>query len=58
MIYLLISQKNVTFAREITKTVRMERVKTDCNNMRVEGYLLDTQRFTSPPDAEIGFGEG
>lgn len=57
MIYLLISQKNVTFAREITKTVRMERVKTDDNNMRVEGYLLDNQRFT-PPDSEIGFGEG
>ena len=57
MIYLLISRKNVTFAREITKTVRMERVKTDNNNMRAEGYLLDTQRFT-PPNAEIGFGEG
>ena len=57
MIYLLISQKNITFAREITKTVRMERVKTDDNNMRVESYLLDTQRFT-PPDSEIGFGEG
>ncbi len=27
----------------------MERVKTDCNNMRVEGYLLDNQRFTPPP---------
>ena len=24
----------------------MERVKTDNNNMRAEGYLLDTQRFT------------
>ena len=37
----------------------MERVKTDDNNIRVEGYLLDTQRFTPPPpDAEIGFGEG
>ena len=58
MIYLLISQKNVTFAREITKTVRMERVKTDCNNMRVEGYLLDNQRFTPPLDSEMGFGEG
>ena len=54
---MLISQKNVTFAREITKTVRMERVKTDCNNMRAEGYLLDNQRFTSL-DSEIGFGEG
>ena len=54
---MLISQKNITFAREITKTVRMERVKTDDNNIRVKGYLLDTQRFT-PPDAEIGFGEG
>ena len=46
---MLISQKNITFAREITKTVRMERVKTDDNNMRVEGYLLDTQRLTTPP---------
>ena len=36
----------------------MERVKTDDNNMRVEGYLSDTQRFTPPPNAEIGFGEG
>ena len=27
----------------------MERVKTDDNNMRMKGYLLDTQRFT-PPD--------
>ena len=27
----------------------MERVKTDDNNMRVEDYLLDTQRFTPPP---------
>ena len=54
---MLISQKNITFAREITKTVRMERVKTDDNNMRVEDYLSDTQRFT-PPNAEIGFGEG
>lgn len=38
----------------------MERVKTDDNNMRAEGYLLDTQRFTPPPrhNAEIGFGEG
>ena len=35
----------------------MERVKTDDNNMRVEDYLSDTQRFT-PPNAEIGFGEG
>ena len=35
----------------------MERVKTDDNNMRVEDYMLDTQRFT-PPDTEIGFGEG
>ena len=35
----------------------MERVKTDDNNMRVEGYMLDTQRLT-PPNAEIGFGEG
>ena len=32
----------------------MERVKTDDNNMRVEDYLSDTQRFTPPP---IGFGE-
>ena len=46
---MLISQKNITFAREITKTVRMERVKTDNNNMRAEGYLLDTQRLTTPP---------
>ena len=53
---MLISQKNITFAREITKTVRMERVKTDDNNMRVEGYLLDTQRLTTPPPVE--FGEG
>ena len=45
---MLISQKNITFAREITKTVRMERVKTDDNNMRVEDYLSDTQRFTPP----------
>ena len=52
---MLISQKNITFAREITKTVRMERVKTDDNNMRVEGYLLDTQRLTTPP---VEFGEG
>ena len=36
----------------------MERVKTDDNNMRVESYLLDTQRFIPPPDSEIGFGEG
>ena len=37
----------------------MERVKTDDNNMRAEGYLLDTQRFTPPRhNAEIGFGEG
>ena len=49
MIYLLISQKNVTFAREITKTVRMERVKTDDNNTRMKGYLLDNQRFIPPP---------
>ena len=54
---MLISQKNITFARDITKSVRMERVKTDDNNMRAEGYMLDTQRFT-PPNAEIGFGEG
>ena len=27
----------------------MERVKTDDNNMRAEGYMLDTQRFTPPP---------
>ena len=26
----------------------MERVKTDDNNMRAEGYMLDTQRFTPP----------
>ena len=31
----------------------MERVKTDDNNMRVEDYLSDTQRFPPP----IGFGE-
>ena len=35
----------------------MERVKTDDNNMRAEGYMPDTQCFT-PPNAEIGFGEG
>ena len=35
----------------------MERVKTDDNNMRVEGYLLDNQRFTRP-DSVIEFGEG
>ena len=52
---MLISQKNITFAREITKTVRMERVKTDDNNMILEGYLLDTQRLTTPP---VEFGEG
>ena len=52
---MLISQKNITFAREITRTVRMERVKTDDNNMRAEGYLLDTQRLTTPP---VEFGEG
>lgn len=34
----------------------MERVKTDDNNMRMKGYLLDNQRFTPPP--EIEFGEG
>ena len=45
---MLISQKNVTFAREITKTVRMERVKTDDNNMRMKDYLLDNQQFTPP----------
>ena len=45
---MLISQKNITFAREITKTVRMERVKTDDNNMRMKGYLLDNQQFTPP----------
>ena len=45
---MLISQKNITFAREITKTVRMERVKTDDNNMKIKGYLLDNQQFTSP----------
>ena len=55
MIYLRISQKNITFAREITKKVRMERVKTDDNNTRMKGYLLDNQQFTPP---EIGFGEG
>ena len=33
----------------------MERVKTNYNNMRVKGYLSDTQQFTPP---EIGFGEG
>ena len=26
----------------------MERVKTDDNNMRVEGYMLDTQRLPPP----------
>ena len=52
---MLISQKNITFAREITKKVRMERVKTDDNNMKIKGYLLDNQQFTPP---EIGFGEG
>ena len=36
----------------------MERVKTDDNNMILEGYLSDTQRLTPPPNAEIGFGEG
>ena len=35
----------------------MERVKTDDNNMRIKGYLLDNQQFTSHPP-EIGFGEG
>ena len=45
---MLISQKNITFAREITKTVRMERVKTDDNNMRMKDYLLDNQQFTPP----------
>ena len=34
----------------------MERVKTDDNNTRMKGYLLDNQHFTPPP--EIGFGEG
>ena len=45
---MLISQKNITFAREITKKVRMERVKTDDNNMKMKGYLLDNQQFTPP----------
>lgn len=35
----------------------MERVKTDDNNMRIKGYLLDNQQFT-PPQKKIGFGEG
>ena len=56
MIYLLISQKNITFAREITKTVRMERVKTNYNNMRVKGYLSDTQQFTPPESGKLGEG--
>ena len=28
----------------------MERVKTDDNNMRMKGYLLDNQQFTPPPN--------
>ena len=40
---MLISQKNITFAREITKTVRMERVKTDDNNITT----YETREFTS-----------
>ena len=30
----------------------MERVKTDDNNMRMKGYLLDNQQFTPPRPSE------
>ena len=35
----------------------MERVKTDDNNMRMKGYLLDNQQFTPPPESDK-LGEG
>ena len=35
----------------------MERVKTDDNNMRIKGYLLDNQQFTPPPESGT-LGEG
>ena len=34
----------------------MERVKTDDNNTRMKGYLLDNQRFTPPESGKLGEG--
>ena len=34
----------------------MERVKTNYNNMRVKGYLSDTQQFTPPESGKLGEG--